>query len=201
MVKLFIDFDNTIVDTTEAFCKYFNDVYMEDYKLEGIKGQWVKEYDFSDVVSISEEELIKAFKSGRLFSYLRPYPYVRYALETLKKSGYFQIYLVSNCSAESAIRKLRWLDEFDLAQYFDGTIMLNINQAYNKSLIDMADSILIDDHHLNHSNSNAKWKFCYTGPTDRNWHPKNGEGVFKFNHWASEMALDKLLKIGAENKQ
>ena len=24
--KLFIDFDNTIVDTTKAFCDYFNDV-------------------------------------------------------------------------------------------------------------------------------------------------------------------------------
>lgn len=200
MVKLFVDFDNTIVDTTEAFCKYFNDVYMEDYNLGSIKGSWVKEYDFSDVISISENELIKAFKSERLFSYLRPYPYVRYALETLKKSGYFQIYLVSNCSAESAIRKLKWLDEFDLAQYFDGTIMLNINQAYNKSLVDMTDSILIDDHHLNHSNSNAKWKFCYTGSVERNWHPKAGDGVFLFNHWASEMALDKILKIGAENK-
>ena len=198
--KLFIDFDNTIVDTTKAFCDYFNDVYLEDPSLEGIKSHWIKEYDLSDVVALSEDELVKGFSSERLFHYLRPYPYVRYALTTLKASGNFQIYLVSNCSAQSATRKIKWLDDFDFRHLFTGTIFLDINEAYNKSLIDMSDSILIDDHKINHEKSNARWKFCYTDAIRRNWHPETGGEVFLFDSWSSDEVLNKLLEIGAKNK-
>lgn len=210
MVKLFIDFDNTIADTTSAFCEYYNTLYIENDD-DRIRSKDITEYDFSDVgwasghklgtKTVSEEMLLKGFKSDLLFSYLKPYQGVRYALEGLKSTKLFEIYLVSNCSDESAVKKIEWLKKWDLDRNFDGKVFLNINQAYNKSLLNMKDGILVDDHRANHLNSNAKYKYCFRDYPHRKWHPKIDDGVKLFDKWSgSDSLLLELISIGVKNK-
>lgn len=195
-MKIFFDFDNTLVNTTEAFCKYvewtFDGAYISPYE--------VREYDFSDQMKFSKDELINAFSSDRLFNYLRPYTGVRNVLEELQKSGLFEMYLVSNCSTESASKKLNWLQEFNFDKYFTGKIMLTINKPYDKSLINMSNSIFVDDHKLNHLSSNAKYKYAFVeAGTNRKWAPTEAYNVKVFNGWYAPIARE-WINIAENNK-
>ena len=195
-MKIFFDFDNTLVNTTAAFCEYvkwtFDDVCISPFD--------VREYDFSDQMKFSKDQLINAFSSDKLFEYLRPYTGVRNVLEELQKSGLFEIYLVSNCSAESATKKLKWLHEFQFDRYFTGKLMLDINKPYDKSLIDMSNSIFVDDHVLNHLSSNAKYKYAFVeAGTVRNWAPTEADSVKIFKGWYTPIAKE-WINIAENNK-
>jgi len=195
-MKIFFDFDNTLVNTTAAFCEYakwtFDDVCISPFA--------VRQYDFSDQMKFSKDQLINAFSSDRLFEYLRPYTGVRNVLEQLQKTNLFEIYLVSNCSAESAIKNLKWLHEFKFDRYFTGKIMLDINKPYDKSLIDMSGSIFVDDHKLNHASSNANYKYAFVeADTVRNWAPTEADNVKIFKGWYTPIAKE-WINIAENNK-
>ena len=61
-------------------------------------------------------------------------------------------------------------------------IFLNTGQGYDKSLIDMKDSILIDDHRENHLTSNAKYHFNFKRYEKQNWGPLPDESI-EFTKW------------------
>ena len=192
-MKIFLDFDNTIVDTNDSLCKYLSQVYHKDISTKDI----IK-YDLSNVIKLSIEELSNIFSSDLLFNNLQPYPGVRYVLHELKKSNLFEIYLVSNSSEESTKQKLKWLKETNLDKYFDGKIFLNINKPFDKSLINMKDSIFVDDHKFNHETSNATYKYSYVKHPDvkATWYPWDNKDVTLFSSWGKDI-VDEFIKLAS----
>lgn len=192
--KIFFDFDNTLVDTTSAFVSWYNN--KNDTQIDPKE---IINYNFEPQLKLSKEEMIKGFSSDEFFSFLRPFDGVREFLEQLKQTKLFEMYLVSNCSNESIIQKIKWLYEFNLEKYFDGKIFLSINKPIDKSLIDMSKSIFIDDHKENHLSSNAKYKFAFKDLPQRTWHPTQDDGVMVFSKWNSGL-VEYFKYIARHNK-
>ena len=66
MKKLWLDFDNTVFDSTKAFLKAYN-IMVEDTKKEDSL-YW----NFNDA-NVKPEYIQQIFNSGLLFSNLKPY--------------------------------------------------------------------------------------------------------------------------------
>lgn len=173
MKKLFIDFDNTIVDTTRATCITYNIIHSTN-----IQPEVIENYDMSPHLILNGN--FNIFSNFILYNHLKLFDGVIECLNKLKDN--FEIYLVTNCSLESIPLKSQWIKENLPKNIFSGMIFLNTGQGYDKSLIDMKDSILIDDHRENHLTSNAKYHFNFKKYEKQNWGPLPGESI-EFTKW------------------
>lgn len=194
-MKIFIDFDNTIVDTTYAFINWYNLTHYEDVKCEDIC-----EYDFNPQVSLSKDEVSKAFSLPLLYQCMMLYEDVSDSLFKLRYELGCELILVTNCCDNSVIRKLEWLEQHKpLSDMFNSKIFISSNKSYGKSSIDMSSGILIDDHKENHRLSNAKYKFAYKKYPNCNWYPTEDDGVLVTNSWKTivdeiELICQKKIK-------
>ena len=92
MRKLFIDFDNTIVDTTRATCITYNIIHSTD-----IQPEIIENYDMSPHLALNGD--FNIFSNFILYNHLKLFDGVVECLNKLKDN--FEIYLVTNCSIES----------------------------------------------------------------------------------------------------
>ena len=175
--NIFIDFDNTIVNSTKAFIQVYNEKF--DASVNYLD---VENYDFSPLINLDKEEICKIFSSYDFYRELELFYGVEDVLNYLKESNLFNIILVTNCSADSIKEKIDYLKRNDLDKYFDSKIYLDSGKPYDKSIINMHNSILIDDHRENHLYSNAKFKLCYRCLDNQNWCPNSDEAII-FNKW------------------
>lgn len=181
-MKLFIDFDNTIVNTTKAFVDYYNTNL--NFDKTPLTEESIIYYNFDRFVNKDLcLDIKKVFERPKFYDYLKAYPGVVWALNELKKSGLFEIILVSNCTVRNMSLKLEWLTNMDMLRFFDKFILLDNGMSHGKHLIDMKDGILIDDHKLNHMTSNAKYHFAYKHNPKAEWYPISG----CFNSWGEEI--------------
>lgn len=174
-MKIFVDFDNTIVDTTRAACTTYNILKDVDVRPEDIES-----YNMYPQIDL-KGNFDWLFSNFILFNHLRLYDNVIGCLNQLKENG-FELYLVTNCSLNSIPLKSEWIKHYLPKDLFSGIIFLNIGQGYDKSIIDMKDSILIDDHRENHLSSNAKYHFNFKRYEKQNWGPLPGESI-EFTKW------------------
>lgn len=194
-MKIFIDFDNTIVDTTKAFIEWYNYEYNRN-----IDYMEIKSYDFTPHIHLSTSEVSDAFTTKRLYEYLECYDGVYDSLYKLKNTLDCELILVTNCSDKSVMRKLEWLEDHKpLSDLFDGKIFLSIKLPYNKSTIDMSDGVLIDDHRNNHLQSNASYKFAYKDSIIRDWYPTQDDGVIVKCKWKD--IINEIEKIVCQNNK
>ena len=179
-LNLFIDFDNTIVDTTDAAVKIYN-----NYFNTNINSLDIENYSMEPFISLNEKERSDLFCKDSLYEILKPFDNVHNILKNLRDSNLFnKIYLVTNCSAKSIPHKIKWLKDNNFDNLFDGKLYLDVNQGYNKSMINMSNSILIDDHRENHLTSNAKYKLSFQyDKRKQNWGPEPQDGVIVFRKW------------------
>ena len=180
-INLFIDFDNTIVDTTGAAVKIYNKKFNKN-----INPLDIENYNMEPHIIISEKERCNLFCKKDLYSNLKAYSGVFEVLNKLKESNLFNIYLVTNCNPKSIPYKIKWLKENNFDFLFDGKIYLDISncKGYDKSLINMRDGVLIDDHRENHLTSNAKYKLSFQySKRKQNWGPEPQDGVIVFRKW------------------
>ena len=182
-INLFIDFDNTIVNTTKAVVEVYNEKFNANINYLDIENYNLTPY----IKNIDEKERSKLFCEKEMYSKLKPYEGVFDVLNKLKESNLFNIYLVTNCAPKSIPYKVKWLEENNFDQLFSGKIYLDITgcQGYNKSIINMENSILIDDHRENHLSSNAKYKLSFKYNDKQNWgpDPSKGDSVWVFKNW------------------
>ena len=194
-MRVFIDFDNTIVDTTKAFVKWYNYVYSKDVRCEDIV-----EYDFTPQINLPQDEILKAFSNPMLYKFMVTYEGVYDKLYRLKHLLGCELILVTNCSTESTIRKIEWLEQHKpLSNLFSSKIFVCSNNSYGKSSINMDGCVLIDDHKENHKQSNATYKFAYKKYPNCNWYPKEEDGVLVTNDW--ETLVNEIKLICQNNKQ
>ena len=157
--KLFIDFDNTLVNSTVAIC----DVYNEEYKYHSafVPADWRQSqlYDFSDICPLANPDMIEwMFAQDEFFENLWPLPCAREALEHLCKEH--DVYIVSIGTPLNLSKKIQYISKaFPMVK---NLIMLSTKDcAADKSIIDMSDGYMIDDslQALNSSNADVKIVF------------------------------------------
>lgn len=158
--KLFLDFDNTIVNSTKAFVEVHNLICGKRYMFnkESIP-QWelVKRYDFTDQIpdlnSITKHAI---FDSVDFYDRLEFYDNAKEIIEEL--SSKVEVQVVSMSTYQSLVHKGRKL-EIDLPKVKFQPIIYS--HYKDKSHIDMRNGIFIDDVTKNLYTSSADKNICF----------------------------------------
>lgn len=162
--KLFLDFDNCIVNATQKFCSCYNRIYR--YYKDFIPAIWqdVDQWNFSDQCPLIDN-VEEIFKSRMFFDDLTFINENTY--EVLRElNNKYHIIIVSIGTYGNIALKSLWIDEY-LPFIKDSILLVNSGSKMNKELVDMGirndqqHPIFIDDVVSNLNSSNAKYKICF----------------------------------------
>lgn len=178
-IKVYLDFDNTLVDSNSAMVYLLNQEF-------GTKKEYkdLKKYDFKDLFpELTDEHCEELFGDWRLFSLLEFFDNCFETLDYFKKRCNYSLVTYGNKYNLSAKkiwceRYLPFLKELHLLEYVPG------DMNYDKSMIDMSDGIFIDDHIEYLRSSNAKVKILFRNNHDGDWNEINNlDDVYVVNSW------------------
>ena len=157
--KLFIDFDNTLVNSTAAICEVYNEEYKSHVGFVPADWRQSQLYDFSDICPLASPDVIEwMFAQDEFFENLWPLPYAREAIRKLKQD--FELYIVSIGTPLNLSKKSYYISK--VFPMIDNVILLGTKScAADKSIVDMSDGCMIDDslQALNSSNADVKIVF------------------------------------------
>lgn len=156
--KIFLDFDNVIVNSTLKFCSCYNRIYR--YHQNFVPAQWqeVNQWNFNDECPLVTD-VEEIFRSTMFFDHL---PFINdNTYEVLKElNEKYHIIIASIGTYGNISLKSQWVGEY-LPFIKDSIFLVNNGSKMNKSLINMKDSIFIDDVVSNLNSSNAKYKIVF----------------------------------------
>ena len=162
-IKLFVDFDNTLVNSTRSFCTSYNFIY--EYHKDFTPANWelVDTWNFSNQCPIlkSESDVLDIFENPLFFDCLELIN--DNTFEILKElNEKYQIIIASIGTPINLSLKALYLQE-TLPFIKDYILMYNNGIKMNKEIIQMnyPDSIFIDDHVSNLISSNAVNKYVF----------------------------------------
>ncbi len=176
-IKLFVDFDNTMVNSNKAVVNILNKRYgvNKDYRD-------CYKYSYKDLFpQLKEKEVLDIYESDEFYSQLE---FVEDSYEILSfVRNSFDICVVSLGTELNLIKKR----EFILEKNSDLEIKkvhTNTNNNLDKNFIDMSESILIDDNSECLRNSNAKIKILFRNNKDTEWNKVYpNEEFYIVNSW------------------
>ena len=174
-LKIFLDVDNTIINSTKAICEWYADKYDHAIKLHAITNpDWtkVKKWDFSDETpTIPERDIREAFDSDYFFDNVEFFDGAKEVLTKLTNDERFEIIFCSIGTVKNISNKMKFLEE-----HFPNTtqIMLRNGVKMDKSIVNMEKSVFVDDNQDNLFSSNAKYNVCfsYDNDLDKDWNSK-----------------------------
>lgn len=192
--KLFLDADNTILNTTKAFIETYMLIYGRKYMNKENKiPKWekVSKYDFTDQIpSLTLKEKRIVFETMVLHDKLDYYEGAKEIINKLSKD--FDIHIVSMCSLKTATLKGdKFSKDFPFVKFMP---ILHTNYE-DKSIVDMRNGVFIDDVAKNLITSSADVKVCmkYNGiemDINKDW---NGSVITSWDEDTYSMLYD-LLK-------
>lgn len=176
--KLFLDFDNTIVDTIAAVVSLYNEDYVNHDGFVTINPKDVTSWEFTECNLATYEEIDKYFGDKRFFQRVKLYPSAGQVLRSL--SHRYDITVVSHGYASNLKLKEEWIKNNLFKEILDSScnaefIGVNWETHNDKSHVDMSNSIFVDDSIRNLETSSAKYKILYGEYMD--WNNTNIEFI------------------------
>ena len=174
--NLFLDFDDTLVLSSKAYCDAYNIRYK---RVDGFKkANYLnnKLWDFGEECPLAIERIDDMFASFEFFHVLEFMPDAYEVLRELNEKYKIIIASVGNISRKSLFIKEK------LPFIKNSVLLVNDGVQMNKEIINMSgDSIFMDDVYSNLKSSNAALKFCFGGvkPWNEEW-----EGL-RISNWQS----------------
>jgi len=177
-VNIVIDFDNTVYNSTRKVCDFHNIIYNKnvDWKL-------VRNWNLDDQCSFKNPEReVENIFDDKMF-YQKQYLYkdsIKYINKLCEK------YEVNFCTIGNP--KNIYHKSNLIRQYFPKAGIMSLTNIKNKGMIDLSESIFIDDKLHNLLNSDAKYRWLFEHKKIRmnfnshfNDHSHQVESVSKWN--------------------
>lgn len=145
--KLIIDFDNTIVNSSEAVLKTLNGFIKEEELKLDINSK-VTTWDFSDVVPQQYLRFVDTvFEMDTFFSNLKFYPNCHKTLLNLYSQG-VEIICVTIGSSKNIENKIQWVKKY--LPFVELIPIVKFKEVkMDKSIINGKNAVFIDDNQLN----------------------------------------------------
>lgn len=174
---LYLDFDNTIVNTSKEVIEIMNHLTGKDYKWSDLK-----KYNFTDLFpEMTYEDIEKIFDSEELFDKIHWIDGCREVIEWWKNKGH-AVHFVTIGRKKNLDKKIEWLIMNSPVTFFFTGIM-NYGDP-DKSQVDMSDGIFIDDHIKYLRASNAKEKILFRNHQDGDWNGiEPNDDVYILDTW------------------
>lgn len=169
--KFFIDFDLTIVNSIKAYCDTYNFIYSKYPNFIPANPDAITSYNFKCICPLlqTEKDRYKIWESKIFFYYIEFINENTY--DVLKKlSKKYQLIITSIGTPKNISLKAKWLEN-KLPFIKDYILITNKDCKMDKSIVQMQDSIFLDDIPSNLESSNAKIKVLFGKiyPWNKGW--------------------------------
>jgi 5'(3')-deoxyribonucleotidase len=184
-INLFLDFDNCLCNAFKGIEAAYNHLYSSCPNFEPANGDKIRKYNMSDECKLLElKDVGKIFACDTFWENIKLFDGVEVILNDLK--DHFNLIVVSIGTYENIQRKAHWI-EYNLP-IIDDSILLASDRVpckANKSMINMQNGILIDDHMGNILSSNAKTKICYgrDGDWNESYYTQSDRSIYRLYDW------------------
>lgn len=183
MTTMYIDFDNTIVESNRRIIELLNERYnllkTEDDLLD---------YGYKSIVPITEQEKISLFESDDFFSNLK---FKDGFLKVLDKyySKDIKFIIVTKGTSENLIKKTKWIKE---NIPYDIEVIGITNEGLSKNKVNMLNGIQIDDC-TKALDTNAQLKILYKSGNNYEWQKGyENTDIIVVNSWQE---IDEILSF------
>lgn len=150
---LIFDFDGTIVDTIEAFCKTYNQIFYNEEGFVAANPTQINDYSFRDQCPLISD-IQEVFRSQKFFDNLQP---MRGALRVLKQlSKEFPIMICTKGHNLNISLKSKYIN--DHLGFVQNVIYTNTE---DKRIINMTNCVFFDDYIDNLTTSYATLPIAY----------------------------------------
>lgn len=190
-MKLFIDFDNTIANSSEVIVDMLNEHFGKNENFEKLR-----KYDFSDLFpECSYWDIEKFFNSDEMFERLKIFPNMIETVDTFK-DFFDEISIVTIGTKDNLENKKRFLKENNLELTFYG---IENNGRSDKSSVDMHNGVFIDDHIGCLHSSNAKIKILMKNVENGEWNKvEPNDDIYVVNNWYEVYSIFDFIKKNKE---
>lgn len=190
-MKLFIDFDNTIANSSEVIVDMLNEHFDKNENFEKLR-----KYDFSDLFpECSYWEIEKFFNSDEMFERLKIFPNMIETVDAFK-DFFDEISIVTIGTKDNLENKKRFLKENNLELTFYG---IENNGRSDKSSVDMHNGVFIDDHIGCLHSSNAKIKILMKNVENGEWNKvEPNDDIYVVNNWYEVYSIFDFIKKNKE---
>lgn len=180
MKKIFIDFDNVIVNSTYIVTKILNKKYNKNVEWEDIKS-----YDFSDKFpETNKNEILEIFNSDEFFTLAKQSIYFNSKKVIEKFSKDFDVFILTIGTPMNIKLKIDFLKEnFPFISKYIMILMDNVKM--DKSIINMRkEDTIIDDVYSNIESSSAGNRILFSyGGIQTEWN-EYGKYMELTNTWS-----------------
>lgn len=190
-MKLFIDFDNTIANSSEVIVDMLNEHFDKNENFEKLR-----KYDFSDLFpECSYWDIEKFFNSDEMFERLKIFPNMIETVDAFK-DFFDEISIVTIGTNDNLENKKRFLKENNLELTFYG---IENNGRSDKSSVDMHNGVFIDDHIGCLHSSNAKIKILMKNVENGEWNKvEPNDDIYVVNNWYEVYSIFDFIKKNKE---
>lgn len=190
-MKLFIDFDNTIANSSEVIVDMLNEHFDKNENFEKLR-----KYDFSDLFpECSYWDIEKFFNSDEMFERLKIFPNMIETVDAFK-DFFDEISIVTIGTKHNLENKKRFLKENNLELTFYG---IENNGRSDKSSVDMHNGVFIDDHIGCLHSSNAKIKILMKNVENGEWNKvEPNDDIYVVNNWYEVYSIFDFIKKNKE---
>ncbi len=190
-MKLFIDFDNTIANSSEVIVDMLNEHFGKNENFEKLR-----KYDFSDLFpECSYWDIEKFFNSDEMFERLKIFPNMIETVDAFK-DFFDEISIVTIGTKDNLENKKRFLKENNLELTFYG---IENNGRSDKSSVDMHNGVFIDDHIGCLHSSNAKIKILMKNVENGEWNKvEPNDDIYVVNNWYEVYSIFDFIKKNKE---
>lgn len=190
-MKLFVDFDNTIANSSEVIVDMLNEHFDKNENFEKLR-----KYDFSDLFpECSYWDIEKFFNSDEMFERLKIFPNMIETVDAFK-DFFDEISIVTIGTKDNLENKKRFLKENNLELTFYG---IENNGRSDKSSVDMHNGVFIDDHIGCLHSSNAKIKILMKNVENGEWNKvEPNDDIYVVNNWYEVYSIFDFIKKNKE---
>lgn len=190
-MKLFIDFDNTIANSSEVIVDMLNEHFDKNENFEKLR-----KYDFSDLFpECSYWDIEKFFNSDEMFERLKIFSNMIETVDAFK-DFFDEISIVTIGTKDNLENKKRFLKENNLELTFYG---IENNGRSDKSSVDMHNGVFIDDHIGCLHSSNAKIKILMKNVENGEWNKvEPNDDIYVVNNWYEVYSIFDFIKKNKE---
>ena len=191
-MNLYIDFDNTIVNSSEVIVKMLNEKFGENKDWKRLR-----RYDFKDLFpSCSYWEIERSFESDKMFEEVELLPEVYETLNSFKDK--FDKVSVVTIGTDINLEKKRIFVK-DRFPFDIELIGIKNDGRSNKGSVDMRDGVFIDDHIDCLHSSNAKVKILIKTSENAEWSKiEPNDDIYVVSNWYE---IYSILDFITKNKE
>ena len=186
MLKIALDFDETLFPTMEKVLEIYNKRNNTNIVLSNITKYNLHENFSFDVA----DELLSIFVDQNVYENLQPYKGAVRTIKTLIESGH-EVYIATSTD----VRNLEWKEQL-LQKHFPFIPKDNLIRIHNKSLLNV--DVLIDDK-IDNLISIFADRICLSQPWNQDEDADYAYSIYRVNHWGEIINI--VNEIERRNKE